>query len=400
MGVSIVEGSKMQSLLDLLQAQNHLISHQNAAIDLLASDKRAQLATDIGSIVELIRGEELLEVMDYGDQISPAWSYGGTNYAPPMNLCHLETAELEDGEQIPVADFEWHYTTPVGIAFDNPEALWEGAAALAAGTYNIKIVNDSWGGNNDKYIQFTTTAEVPANGQLRKTWSYNALATTGKIQGFASADSTTPLFTVDVTEGQGGTYLGQTDGSGDVNHYHRANLGYGRWKFSDLRQWLNSTEAAGYWWSKQNKWDVIPSTAATVDGFLHGYSADVIEHFKATKIQTVAANADNNVVDVTYDKVFLTSLEQMYCVPQKSGEGSYWEYYKRLLGRTTPAPTGATYARLIKYALNGTTSAQYCWRRSSLVSNLSYAWIVFASGYVYSNGAYTAYRCAPCVRIG
>ena len=53
-----------------LDALNHLIAHQNAAIDLLASDKRTELATDLGLVAELIHNGELMEVMDYGDQIS------------------------------------------------------------------------------------------------------------------------------------------------------------------------------------------------------------------------------------------------------------------------------------------------------------------------------------------
>ena len=115
---------------------------------------------------------------------------------------------------------------------------------------------------------------------------------------------------------------------------------------------------------------------------------------------TVACNADSNVEDVTYDRVFLSSLEQMYCVPQFSGkEGSYWEYYKRLTGRTEPMSTSVTYPRLIKYALNAPTSAQLCWRRSAYRYSAFSAWFVTSSGYVGADYAYSAYRCAPSVFI-
>ena len=89
----------------------------------------------------------------------------------------------------------------------------------------------------------------------------------------------------------------------------------------------------------------------------------------------------------------------MYCVPQFSGkEGEYWEYYKRLLGRTTPAPTSQTYPRLIKYAV-GTTSAQYCFRRSASRGYAYFVWIVTSSGAVSHTYAYSATRCAPAVFI-
>ena len=135
-------------------------------------------------------------------------------------------------------------------------------------------------------------------------------------------------------------------------------------------------------------------------GFLYGYGAEVYNYFKPIKVVTVACNADNNVEDVTYDRVFLSSLEQMYVTPQFSGkEGSYWEYYKRLLGRTTPAAQGSTYPRLIKYALNASTSAQGCWRRSAHRSSAYSAWYVNSSGVVYGNTACGAFRCAPSVFI-
>ena len=121
-------------------------------------------------------------------------------------------------------------------------------------------------------------------------------------------------------------------------------------------------------------------------------------HFKPIKVVTVANNADGNAEDITYDRVFLASLEQMYCVPQFAAkEGEYWEYYKRLLGRTTPAPTSQTYARLIKYALNAPTSAQACFRRSAHRHYASLVWFVYTSGGVYTYYSCNAFRCAPSV---
>ena len=80
-------------------------------------------------------------------------------------------------------------------------------------------------------------------------------------------------------------------------------------------------------------------------------------------------------------------------------EGVFWEYYKRLLGRTTPAPAWQTYTRLIKYALEAPTSAQYCWCRSAYLNSAYYALLVYSSGYVYYGYAVYALRCAPSVFI-
>ena len=124
----------------------------------------------------------------------------------------------------------------------------------------------------------------------------------------------------------------------------------------------------------------------------------MIRHFNPIKVVTVTNDFDENVEDITYDRVFLASLEQMYAVPQFPGvEGNYWEYYKRLLGRTTPAPTFKTYTRLIKYALNAPTSAQSCFRRSAYRTLAPSVWSVSASGILTTPNARSAYRCAPSV---
>ena len=384
---------------ETVQALNHLIAHQNAAIDVLAADKRADLVTNVAGIAELAKNGELLEVMDYGDEIHPEWVNGSTHYNPPMNLCHESDEVLEDEEPIHGCFFEWDKTIPFGMPFDAAEAIYESASDLPAGTYHFKIVNDSWGGNENKNIQFTLAEDLPAGYQIRKSVGYNGLVTSGTLDVYSSGASRTKEYSLTPSEGTGGTDLGQTDGTGDLNHWHRVALGHNRWKYSNLRQWLNATGAKNTWWTQQEKWDVKPGEAETIDGFLYGYSEDVYRYFKPIKVVTVACNIDGNAEDVTYDRVFLSSLEQMYCVPQFSGkEGSYWEYYKRLLGRTSPAPTSATYARLIKYAL-GTTSAQNCFRRSANRYNASVVWTVYTSGYVYSGYAISANRCAPSVFI-
>lgn len=386
---------------ELMERQNQLFAHQNAAIDLLASDKRAEMVHNIEEIAELVANDELLEVMDYGDQISFPWKDTTNNqeYNPPFNFCHLETAQLEDGEPIKVADCEWEYTIPFGIPYDEPEAIFESDSVTPAGTYYFTIENDSWGGNNGKNIQFTLPSDLPAGAQIRKSVEYNVLVTNGTLDVYSGADSRTKLYSMTPTEGMSGTFLGKTNGTGNLNHWHRVALGYARWSKSFLRTWLNATGDKGTYYIKQNKWDVKPSQADSYDGFLKGYSEEILHYMKPTKIVTYAANADGNVKDETYDRVFLSSLTEMYAQPFYT-EGEPWEYYKRLLGVTSPVPLWQTYPRLIKYALNNVRSAQYCWRRSANVSYLCNAMIVNSSGTLSGNSASYAIRSAPCVRIG
>lgn len=392
-----------------LEALNNLISHQNAAIDLLASDKRASMVTDVATIATLCKNGEILEVMDYGDQIAPAWLDGETSYNPAMNFCHESDELLEDEETIHGAFFEWDKTTPYGVPFDEPEAIYYFDGTEGAGTKHITIASAY--GNGwvvGQAIQISIPEAPDADDQLVIECGTNNAnnPTSGRTWKIFAKGSTTVKQTGTTANGTGGTSLGaigSTDAhtpDGRINAMSRVVYGYNRWSQSCLRQWLNSTAAAGAWWTAQNGWDRPPAVAATKAGFLAGYASEVVNYFKPIKVVTVACNADSNVEDVTYDRVFLSSLEQMYCVPQFSGkEGAYWEYYKRLLGRTTPAPTGVTYPRLIKYALNAPTSAQTCWRRSATRSYASIAWYVATSGTVGYSGAFYAIRCAPSVFI-
>jgi hypothetical protein len=325
-----------------------------------------------------------------------------------MNLCHESDELLEDGESIHGCFFEWDKTIPFGVPFDEPEAIYSFDGTEGAGTFNISIGTAyGTGWLTSKVIQFTLDSAPDENDQLVIDCGANyANDPTNNRNWYVYAKgSTTAKQSGTTSNGTSGTNLGTIGNvnahtpNGKLNAISRVVYGYNRWSQSGLRQWLNSAAAAGSWWTPQNAWDRPPAVAATKAGFLAGYNEDVRRYFKPIKVVTVACDADGNAEDVTYDKVFLSSLEQMYCVPQFSGkEGSYWEYYKRLLGRTSPAPTSATYARLIKYAL-GTTSAQYCFRRSASRSSAYDVWIVGASGYVGTGGAGYANRCAPSVFI-
>lgn len=392
-----------------MEAVRHLMSHQNAAIDLLVSDKRAALVTDMEALAELAKSGELLEVMDYGDQIAPAWHTGETSYTPFMNLCHTGTAELEDGETIEGGYFEWDKTTPIGIAFDAPEAIYYFDGTEGAGDKYITIsVNYGSGWVAGESIQITLDEAPAENDQLYINCGTNYAnnPTASRDWSVYGKGETVAKQSGKTSNGTAGTKLGETHATdvqktnGRVNAPARVVYGYNRWSQSALRQYLNSELLAGAWWKPLNPWDRPVAQTTTVDGFLSGYAEDVRVHFKPIKHITVACNADDNVEDITYDRVFLASLEQMYCVPQFAGkEGEYWEYYKRLLGRTSPAPTGYTYARLIKYGLNAPTTAQYCFRRSANRNSAGSVWYSYTSGFVTAPSACYACRCAPSVFI-
>lgn len=342
-------------------------------------------------------------------KIHLAWKDGNTNYDMPFNICHTETVNDSNNNDVDVCDIESQFVLPFDCIYDEPEAIIASDTDLSAGDYYFKIVNDSWGDNNNKYVSFTLTETLTAGKQIRKrSGGYNANisnCTLGIFESGADRTGTQLAFTVSTTQPASGTDLGQTDGAGYCNHWHCVVLGYNRWKYSAVRQFLNSANAKGNWWVQQHKWDVKPAYADAKNGFLYGFNSSLLADMKETKVVTARNTVFNSgdilgEMDETYDRVFLISLEQSYINPQISGEGEYWEYYKRLLGRTTPASTGATYARLIKHDLAAQTTARYRWLRSAARGYAYHVCYVGTSGGVGNSYATNGYRLAPCLRIG
>ena len=111
---------------------------------------------------------------------------------------------------------------------------------------------------------------------------------------------------------------------------------------------------------------------------------------------------DGGVTDITYDRFFLPSLEQMYGNPQAAGvEGDYWEYWKEETGLDAPSngSSDTNEARKIPSVVNYPRgSAVDCRLRSAGRGNGYSVWHVDAGGYLSSYSANAARRSLPaCV---
>lgn len=143
-----------------------------------------------------------------------------------------------------------------------------------------------------------------------------------------------------------------------------------------------------------------PDLADTVPGFLAGFSDD----FKAALTRVKVVTYDNTVIGdgsavVTYDKIFLPSLEEIYCSPQVSGEGTYWPYWKERTGAKTPQAVWQTYPLRITRDLAQRTVGRYVRLRSASRGYGSYAFGVSSSGNVVNWGGIYANRSAPACKI-
>ena len=362
--------------------------------------------SDWAQLSGLSRNGYLKELLDFGDQILEKWTDTAANnkeYDFPWHITHFDTAELENGENIEGTFLEAHYTTPFGVQFSN-RAFLRCPDGLTAGTYNVTL-GAKWGekdAQKDTTWQFTLTKAVPAGGSVAGfTQMPDVVASNWKATSYA-ADGITVIETVPITSGSGGTSLGTMQLStrnSNLNSMQEAGYGWNRWKYSAARQWLNSDQPKGKWWTKQDDWDVAPSQLATKDGFLCGMPAEMLAVLKTVKVTTLANTVnDGGVTDITYDKVFLASMSQMN-VDMSKEEGAVHEYWQRRTKSKTPIEPWKRYPFMIRYSAANHTSPQYVFSRSANRGNASYVMSVYADGGVNTTGGWPSNTYAPLVFI-
>lgn len=316
-----------------------------------------------------------------------------------------DIAEGETGTTAPAMVLQMHYASLEDIQFSAYQAFFVvSEAGLAAGTYNVKMGLD-WGTNvkNGTVYQFTLTKAAPAGARL--TGFYNAPDTAPanwKVYVYNNQMKSELLETCNVSAGDAGMNLGTflAKPNGKLNGLHPVGYGDNRWWKSAYRQYLNSDAAAGGWWTPQDEWDMKPDQADTVLGFLAGFSDD----FKAALTRVKVVTYSNTVTDdgsavVTYDKIFLPSLQEIYCSPQVSGEGTYWPYWKERTGAKTPQALYKTYPMRITRDLAQRTVGRNVRLRSASRGSGSNAFFVTSSGYVNGWNATSTQRCAPACKM-
>lgn len=331
----------------------------------------------------------------------------GKVYDCPWDVVKTDDiAEGETGTTAPAMVLQMHYASLEDIQFSAYQAFFVvPEAGLVAGAYNVKMGLD-WGTNvkNGTVYQFTLTKNAPAGARL--TGFYNApdtAPTSWKVYVYKDQNKSELLETCNVSAGSAGTNLGTflAKPNGNLNGLHPVGYGDNRWHKSAYRQYLNSDAAAGGWWTPQDEWDMKPDQADTVPGFLAGFSDD----FKAALTRVKVVTYGNTVTDdgsavVTYDKIFLPSLQEIYCSPQVSGEGTgYWPYWKERTGAKTPQALWQTYPLRITRDLAQRTVGRVVRLRSAVRGSGCHAFSVTSSGYVDTWSAINANRCAPACEM-
>lgn len=380
--------------------------------DLLKQIATVQTGTvDVSSWTKIrnLRKSGLAEkVLTVGDIIDDTWTdvAAPKEYPYQWHVADFQPIELQNGDTEASMLVQAHWAHPFGVQFSHQRAFLACPDGLPVGSYYFTI-ESAWG-NNVKagdIVCFKTTKVVPAGGrvsgcygapdQAKANWRIYTHSADGKTQ----IETITPTFTkTDSATNLGTQHLNKREGN--LNSTQEMAYGWNRWKTSALRQYLNSEAAKGAWWTAQDEWDVAPDQLKDKAGFLSGCSADFLSALQIVKVTTFANTVnDGGGEDTTYDRVFIPSMEQMYCAPQIKGEGTYLEYWKQRSGATAPLAQWGTYPNIITYAVENHTSPQLIRLRSAIRGNANGAWSVNSSGLVINNFASIAYRFAPLVVI-
>lgn len=376
--------------------------------------KGANLPETWEQVVLAIKSKLYKEMYAVGDKFSNIWkdtNNSNKEYDNPLRINHFEDGlELEDGTTVNGMWLQTVYAHLKGVQFSHQQAFYVSGDGMVAGTYCVGF-DYTWGDKGyvtkGDYWNFTLTKDVPAGGRLAGFYGAPDQPQTNWRVYVYSADGKTVLETVSaINKGQEGTLLGVMTAYGDENLNGIQQMAYGdnRYATSAIRQYLNSDKPKGEWWTAQTKWDIAPDQLSQIDGYLCGMDPELLAVLKPVKVvtycNTVTATGQKQVKDITYDKVTLISLEQMYIEPQAAGEGEAHEYYKELNGTAKKFQWWQTYEILKTFAVENPTSPQYVRLRSAYRDSAFSTWIVGSSGYVYNDNASYANRPASLMFIG
>lgn len=387
---------------------NALLASISTSLRTIASAQADAVADmDYNAIKAIVDAGNAPAVFPTGTQLVNTYTdKDGKTYDCPWDVVQPDdTAEGESGTTAPAMVLQMHYATLYDMPFSACQAFYVVPdGGLVAGTYNVKM-GLNWGSNvkTDATYQFTLTKAAPAGARLAG--FYNApdtAPTSWKVYVYKDQKKSELLETCGVTAGSAGSNLGTflAKENGDLNGLHPVGCGDNRWWKSAYRQYLNSDAAVGAWWEPQDKWDMKPDQADTLPGFLSGFSDDFKNALSRVKVVTYGNTVtDDGSAVVTYDKIFLPSLQEIYCSPQVSGEGTYWPYWKERTGAKTPQALWQTYPLRITRDLAQRTVGRSVRLRSALRGGGSNAFYVHSSGHVTSWDGAAASRSAPACKI-
>ena len=322
-------------------------------------DSSVAIVTNWAEIHKAVRNGKASTMFEIGDQIVVRWTNVANEsyYEMPFDVVHFGDVKLEDGSTVPGMYLQCHYMPAVSIPFD----AGEGTYMMPGMTYESGFYY---------YAMSVNGARLLVEGT-----DYNVGDT---IPSGSSTIMRNAIY----------------DESGGI-----INGGYNKWSASAIRQLLNSNAVDGNWWSSQHDGDsagvaIMPGTGVTA-GFLSGFEVDFLDCIKAVEVCTVSEGA----VDITYDKFFIPSLEQMNVESEVSGEGETFEYWREATGDQGVVTPAVGHEAYISYRISAKSTPANYFFRSTIQTNKHQLYSVNSGGeIVAANASNNSCGCLPvCV---
>lgn len=377
--------------------------------------------SDWSELEALVAAGVAPDIIPIGSTLAAKWVDTRTSVATEwdyhLRVVHYQDVDTRRAPSVPGVILQSRLALPFGTMFDAYEAFYAvPAGGLAAGTYNVHFeaaVGKVEAGELD--FQFTLTEALEEGAQL----CFGAgiySAKPSSVVSYATAGATTAVETVTCTAGTDGTSLGTIptaaasfDADGPLNIAGRVGYGDNRWAFSAIRQYLNSSAAAGQWWTPQTKWDRPPNYADTTAGHLAGFPHSFVDSLAELKVVTAKPYCDGGTAQgdeayVTYDKVFLPSMEQLYWTAPTYGvpyglEGEPWEYWKEAYGQDSPATIGQVHTEYCLGSYGAETTMRTVFERSAYRNSTYYVACCTSAGTLSGNAAIYGDYAAPAYCI-
>ena len=360
------------------------------------NENLAKIAAAVGSQVDIstwegiqkaVRSGIAKDILPVGSQLAVNHSVYGTRLFDVVAHDYLKSVHDENAHTMTI---QQHDLLP-GTQFDASEAFYYAEAELPAGTYNFTLVTaqNSWA---EGTYQFTLTNPVPKGGQLDISGYVDTAMTALQVRSYANQTTTTAIESVAITAGSGGRNLG-TFGEG-LNHSNRASYGSNNYKESAMRQFLNSSAAAGSVWTPQTKFDRPPSWLTSLAGYKNGLDQD----FLAVVGKVVLPCSANNTYEAPDSSITkgtkYTLNDEFYLASAREIFNTNWDVADD--SKVFPFYEGAGNADRIKYR-DG--SAAIWWLRTPLSGYAFRVRLVHSDGTVFYNGASNSSGLAPACTI-
>ena len=361
------------------------------------NENLAKIAAAVGSQVDIstwegiqkaVRSGIAKDILPVGTQLAVNHSVYGTHLFDVVAHDYLKSIHDENAHTMTI---QQHDLLP-GTQFDASEAFYYAEAELPAGTYNFTLVtaHNSWA---EGTYQFTLTKPVPKGGQLEISGYADAAMTALQVRSYANQTTTSAIESVAITAGSGGTNLG-TFGEG-LNHSNRVSYGSNNYKESAMRQFLNSSAAAGSVWTPQTKFDRPPSWLTSLAGYKNGLDQNFLAVVGKVVLPCSANNTyeapDSSIAKGTKytlnDEFYLASAREIFNTNSDVADDS----------KVFPFYEGADNADRIKYR---DSSAADWWLRTPISWSASYVRLVSSDdGAMYNHVAAYSFGLAPACTI-